>query len=288
MDKVEFTHLEKIFWPSEKYTKGDFIEYYSSVAKYIVPYLKNRPITLHRYPRGIQNEGFFQKNLEDHPSWIKTISIEHEDKTVHYPLIPDIPSLLYLANYDSIDFHPFHSSISSLKHPDYLVLDLDPEKVDFSDVVETALVIHDILEKAKIKNFCKTSGGRGLHIYIPLDGSLDYDKTKDIARNIAQATLEQLPKLISLERMPAKRQGKVYVDFLRNSFGQTAVSVYSVRPLPHAPVSTPLEWKEVKKGLSPLNFTIKSVPKRLASKGDSFKGILKKSSVTNLLKNFGL
>ncbi len=284
MAKFKPTHPDKMYWPKEKITKGELLEYYSAIAPYILPYLKNRPVMLHRYPNGVGAPGFYQKNLEEHPDWLETVAVEHEDKTVHYPLAQDKDSLLYLVNLATIDFHPFLSSKEKIKNPDYLIFDLDPVDISFDSVIHTAQVFHRLLDDAGVKNFCKTSGGRGLHIVVPLDGKLDFDQAKEIAKSIALLVQKQLPTIISLERSPSNRKGKIYIDYLRNTWGQTTVSTYSVRPRPGAPVSTPLEWKEVKKGLDPSKFTIFTVPKRVASRGDIFKGVLKKTSSQKIIK----
>ena len=267
---IKLTHLGKIFWPQEGYTKEDLINYYASVAKFILPYLKNRPVMLHRYPNGIQKSGFYQKEIGKCPSWIKTVKIKHENREITYPLIQDKATLLYLVNLGCIDFHPFLSDSHHLKHPNYLVFDLDPKGASFDSVIKTALAIHQILEEKHMRNFCKTSGGKGLHIFVPLDGRLDFDASKKLAKSIALMVQKQLPDLISLKKGSNQRQKKVLIDYSRNAWAQTMVSPYSVRPRPHAPVSMPLEWKEVKKGLNPLKFTLKTAIKRLAIKGDLF------------------
>lgn len=196
--EVELTHLDKILWPRERYTKGDVIQYYASVAHEILAYLKNRPVMVHRYPRGIHHPGFYQKNVEEHPSWIETVAVKHENRTVHYPLIQNKATLLYLANLGCIDFHPLLSPVAHLKRLSYLVLDLDPEDLAFEYVIETALVICDILESAQVKSCCKTSGGRGLHIVIPTAGQLDFTEAKEIVHALALCVQKQLPRLISL------------------------------------------------------------------------------------------
>ncbi len=273
--KIELTHLDKIYWPDEKITKGDLIDYYENVASYILPYLKDRPIMLHRYPDGIQGKEFYQKDLpESRPTFIKTCGIDQEGKTNHYLLIKDINSLLYAVNLGSIDLHPFISRCKNLENPDYCVIDLDPSGVSFEKVVEAALVIHDILDKIKVKHYCKTSGGRGLHIMIPLHNNYDYDQSRRFAELIASYTNKMLPRTTSLERAPDKRSKKIYLDCLQNRVSQTVVAPYAVRPRPHALVSTPLNWNEVNAHLDPLQFNIKTVPKRLKKIGDISKSFL--------------
>ncbi len=268
---VSLTNLDKLLWKKEKISKGDLIEYYAAISRTILPYLKARPLVMHRFPDGITGESFYQKEAGKVPSFVKT----HLVKKVNYILVDNAKTLLYVANLASIELHPFHSRVKNLEKPDYLIFDLDPESISFDAVVETAQVIHDQLEKIHMPNFCKTSGGDGLHIYVPLKGKYTYPQVKEFAMGVAALVHEELPEITSLERLPRKRQKKVYIDTLQNEHGQTVVAPYSVRGRPGATVSTPLEWKEVKPGLDPTQFTLRTTLKRLAKKGDLFKGMLK-------------
>jgi bifunctional non-homologous end joining protein LigD len=269
---MEFTHIDKVYWPKEKITKGDLLEYYAKVAKTMLPYLKDRPLVMHRFPNGIKEEGFYQKDVKEVPDFVKTTLITHSNRKVRYILAQNTETLLYVANLGSIELHLFNSTVKHLDKPDYLVLDLDPEAISFDAVVDAALIIHELLGEAP--HFCKTSGGSGMHIFIPLKAKYDYEETRAMALKIAQEVCERLPKITSLERNPKKRQRKVYIDTLQNSKGQLVAAPYSVRAFKGAPVSTPLGWNEVKHGLNPKDFTIENVPDRLAKKGDLFKGIL--------------
>lgn len=273
---MTLTNLDKVFWPEEGYTKGDVIAYYEAIASTILPYLKDRPMVLNRHPNGIKDKGFFQKNvsLSKFPSWIQTAKITHHERTIEYVLVQDKDTLIYIANLGCIELNPFHARVKSITHPDYLMIDLDPESVPFQKVIEAAMVVHEIFEELEVPNYCKTSGGRGLHIYVPLGAKYDYEQVQLVGKLIALLTQERLPKLISLERSPAKRQRQIYIDIPRNASGQTLAAPYSLRPRPHAPVSTPLDWKEVTTDLDPLAFDIKSVPKRIKKKKDPFKPVL--------------
>lgn len=284
---VQLSNLDKLYWKKDKITKGDMLEYYAAVAPYMLPYLKDRPLVLHRFPEGIEGESFYQKEAgKNLPSFVKTVSIQHTAKKINYILVQNAKTLLYVANLGSFEFHPFSSTVKHLDKPDYMVLDLDPENTPFDNVVDTASAIHEVLEEAKIPSFCKTSGARGLHVFVPLGHKYDYDKCTRFAELLAAIVNARVPRLTSLERMPKKRQKKVYIDFLQNHKGQTIVSAYSVRGRPHATVSTPLLWKEVKHGLDPADFTIRTVPKRLSQKGDLFKPILGKGiNLTVSLRN---
>jgi bifunctional non-homologous end joining protein LigD len=271
------THLDKIFWPEEGYTKGDLIHYYQSVAPYLLPHLKDRPESLLRCPNGIKGQKFFQKNV-DHkiPDWLPTHVVKHKEEAITYLLIQDVDSLTFAINLGCIDLNPFNSRIKSLENPDYLILDLDPEDIKFDAVVETALAIHDLLSEQSIPSYCKTSGATGIHIYIPLGAKYSYEQCKQFAELLAHLSHEQVPHITSLERSPSKRQKRVYIDFLQNNFGQTLASPYSVRPRSGAPVSTPLDWSEVKLGLDPLDFNLSNTLKRLKKRGDLFAPVLKK------------
>lgn len=273
---IKLTHLDKIFWPKEGYTKGDLIAYYQSVADIILPHLKDRPLSLHRHPQGINEKGFFQKNYPNAPEWItkKIVHSKHEERDIHYLVCQNQETLLYLANLGCIEMNPWLSKIKTLKKPDFCVLDLDPESIDFNAVIKTAQYIHRLLEKIGIESFCKTSGATGLHIYIPLGAKYSYKQSGQFAELIAIMINRQLPDITSVIRSPAKRQGKVYIDFLQNRMGQTMASPYSVRPQPGALISTPLLWSEVNSRLHPTLFHIKNIHKRIEKKGDLWQKIL--------------
>jgi bifunctional non-homologous end joining protein LigD len=253
------------------------------MAPYILPYLRNRPVVLHRFPDGIHGQSFYQKECGPNPpAFIKTVPVQHEERKVHYFVINNKESLLYIANLGSIELHPFHARLPSIDKPDYCIFDLDPTGVSFDAVIDVALTIHKLLDEFKLPHVCKTSGGSGLHIYIPLHGKYDYKTVKQFATLFARYVHEQLPGKTSLERNPQKRKRKIYLDILQNQKMQTVICPYAVRGFPHAPVSTPLEWKELKHGLRPTDFTIRTVPKRVAKKKDLFKPVLHKT--TNLQK----
>ncbi len=275
---VAFVNPTKIFFPEDGYTKGDLIQYYRETADYILPYLKDRPQSLNRHPNGIDKPGFYQKDVAGlTPSWIKTIDISHDSgKTVRYLVVTNEASLLYMVNLGCIEINPWFSRTTGLSKPDFLVIDLDPEDISFDKVVETALVVKEALDKAGSESFCKTSGATGLHIYVPIGARYEYEVAKNFTHLMCQLVNENAPLLTSIERSPGKRQKRVYLDYLQNSMGQTLAAPYSVRPRPGAPVSAPLEWKEVKKGLDPCAFTIKTMGERLKKKGDLFKGALGK------------
>ncbi len=274
---LKLTHLDKVFWPKLGYTKGDVINYYETLAPLIVPYLKNRPFVMNRYPNGIDHESFFQKqvNLDQLPPGLKTIAVSHQERIVDYLAINTTNALLYAANLGCIELNPFHARTPHLDRPDYMVIDLDPEDLAINYVIQVALVIHEILDSMSLKNFCKTSGKRGLHIFVPLNSKATFEQSRELAKQVGILAQKKLPKLISLEHKPSARQQKVYIDYLRNARHQTIASAYSLRPVAYAPVSAPLSWDEVKPGLNPLDFTIETMPQRIYEKGDLFAGVLK-------------
>lgn len=278
LQNIHLSHPDKIYWPTEKYTKKDLMDYYQSISPFILPFLKDRPMVLRRFPKGIEGENFIQKNTQSlHlPEGIQTIEIKHEEKSLWYFLIQDETSLEYTVNLGTIEFHPFHSHVGQLDNPDYFVLDLDPESVPFNSVIETAQIIHQLFEQWKIPHYCKTSGGRGLHIYIPLHAKYTVDQVSKFGQILGMLVHEQLPKITSLERSPSNRQKKIYLDVLQNRAKQTVVAPYSLRGRPQAPVSTPLHWEELKKGLKPQYFTIETMIPRLKDVGEIFYPILGK------------
>ena len=225
--------LDNIFyWPKEKITKGDLIKYYDAIAPYLLPYLKDRPESLRRYPNGITGQTFFQKNLVNHPDWVTTAALKHKEGTVNYLLIQNEESLLFAANMGCIELHPFFSRTSALHNPDYLVIDLDPKGASFEKVIQVAQTVHEVLEELQVPSYCKTSGATGLHIAIPLGAKYDYAQVKAFAEIIALLVHRRIPKISTLERSLSKRQNKVYIDVYQNNFGQTIAAPYSVRARP--------------------------------------------------------
>ena len=280
LDKIALTltSLDKLYWKREGFSKGHMLQYYGQIAPYLLPYMLDRPQSLHRYPNGIAAPHFYQKDMEGKvPQWIET----HEDfsestgKPVHYLVCKNEATLLYMANLGCIEMHPWHSRIPSINNPDWCLIDLDPDtKNTYDQVVETALVIKKILDDAGAVSYPKTSGSTGLHIYIPLGAKWSYEESKNLAHAVVSVAQRELSKTTSLERDPDKRKGKIYLDFLQNRETQTAAAPYSLRPKPGVPVSTPLHWDEVKPGLTPTAFTATTIFARLKAEGDLFKPVL--------------
>lgn len=286
------TNLTKVFWPDEGYTKGDVIDYYREVAPVILPYLRDRPESLNRHPNGIAGKNFFQKNVSKQPPppWVKTARIKSGSgsETIEYVLCQDEASLLYLANLGCIELNPWNSRLDHLDNPDYAILDLDPEDIAFVHVVEAAQAVRKVLDRAGVECCCKTSGKRGLHIFVPLGAKYSYETARQFAQVVATFVHNQLPETTSIVRSPAQRQHRVYLDYLQNARGQTLAAPYSIRPAPGATVSTPLAWREVKKGLDPAKFTIKTLSRRLDKVGDLWKPVLNKGvDLQEALANLG-
>ena len=290
--KVQVTHPEKIYFPKSKITKGAVLEYYRTIAPIILPYLKNRPLSLKRNPNGITAKGFFQKDAgENFPDWIKTAPFyaASTGKTVNYTICNDVSTLLYLANIGCIEMNPWSSTIKSPDHPTYLIIDIDPSpKNTFDQVVETVQCTGQILEKAGATFYCKTSGATGMHVFVPLNAKYEYEEVRRFGEIIATEVQKQLPAFTSLERSLSKRGDNIYIDYLQNSKGQTVASAYSVRPVEGAQVSAPVLWTEVKKGLHPSQFTIFNIEKRVQQLGDVFYMAIKKGvNIKSCLKSLG-
>jgi len=278
---VKISNYDKIYFPKDKITKGDVIEYYQQVAPYILPYLKNRPESLKRNPNGILDEGFYHKDAGDGaPEWVATKKIfsESANKDIDYILCNNKATLAFLNNLGCIEINPWASTIQKLDQPSYMVIDIDPsEKNSFEEVIEAAQVIKSILDEAGAKSYCKTSGATGLHIYVPTGQKYSYEQVKDFAHLICTLANEQIPSITSLVRSLAKRNKKhIYLDYLQNRRGQTIAAPYSLRPKSGATVSMPLLWSEVKKGLSPGDFTIHNAVKQIARRKELFKPVLGK------------
>jgi bifunctional non-homologous end joining protein LigD len=275
--QVTITNPDKVFWPEEAYTKSDLVAYYERVAPWLVPYLRDRPLVLTRYPDGITGKSFFQKDAPEWaPEWIRRERIHARgvDRDIDYFVVDDVEGLRYVANTGTIPLHLWASRVGTIERPDWLVLDLDPKGAPFTDVVKVALALRGILERLELPGYPKTSGATGLHILLPLGARYTYEETRTFARLLATLAVEAVPAIATIARMIDTRGGKVYVDFGQNGPGQTIVAPLSVRPLPGAPVSTPLRWPEVTARLEPRRFTIRTVPARLDKAGDPMTAVL--------------
>jgi bifunctional non-homologous end joining protein LigD len=277
--ELKFTNLNKIYWPVEKITKRDLINYYYQISPYILPYLKNRPQSLNRHPNGIDGKSFYQKDVTGKvPDWIDTYLYHagDSDEDKHFLLGNNEATLLYMASLGCIEINPWSSTIKKPDHPTWCIIDLDPDKNTFDQVIEVAQITKQICDDMGVESYCKTSGSTGLHIYIPLGAKYTYEQSKEFAKIIVTLVHRQLPKYTSLERTVADRKGKMYLDFLQNRAQATIAAPYSIRPKAGATVSMPLHWDEVKKGLKMKDFTIKNALPRVDEMGDIFKPVLGK------------
>ncbi|WP_442588049.1 DNA ligase D [Pedobacter sp. AW31-3R] len=288
--KVKLTNLSKIYWKEENITKGQMIRYYDEMADYILPHLHHRPLSLNRHPDGADAPGFFQKDLDlkKVPSWIKSAPLfsDSTDKNIDYLICNDKATLLWMANLGCIEINPWISTYKKPERPLFAVMDLDPHDIDFREVIAVAQTIKAVLDKMKIQGFIKTSGSKGLHIFIPIGTSNDYDVAKDFIHYLGQIVHSEHPGTTSLERSPSKRKHKIYLDYLQNRRGQTIVAPYSLRPKRGATVSAPLEWDEVNSHLSLKDYTIFNMAGRMEKKGDLWKDIL--GTKNNLIRGLKL
>jgi bifunctional non-homologous end joining protein LigD len=278
-DVIQLTNLDKVYWPDEGYTKGDLIKYYYEVSKYILPYLKDRPLIMKRYPAGIKGHFFHQHDVDEAPRFVRTVSLEaDEDRhVVDYVVGDNLQTLLYMANLGAIERHPWHSRTRNLERPDWFVFDLDPgEGVAFTTICEVAVSVREVLARVGLKSYPKTSGSRGIHVYVPVEPRYDYETIARFAERIARIVATENPQVATVERsLKRRKRGQIYMDHMQNARGKSVVAPYSVRPKAGAPVSAPLEWKEIEKcKFTPQDFTIKNILKRLEKKGDLFRPVL--------------
>ena len=263
---VKTTNRDKLFWPEDGYTKGDLIDYYQAIFPWLMPYLERRPVVLTRYPDGIHGKSFFQKDAPDYaPEWVRTERMwsEYARRDIDYFVVDSVEALSYLANMAAIPLHIWASRLPEITHPDWCSLDLDPKEAPFAHVVEVAQAAGELCQRLKLPAFIKTTGSSGLHVMIPLARQFTHDQARSLAEVLAQALLKQVPKIATMTRAVNKRAGKVYLDYMQNGHGKLLVAPFSVRPLPGAPVSMPLEWSEVNDKLKVRGFTIKNAVDRM-------------------------
>ncbi|UNC93959.1 non-homologous end-joining DNA ligase [Candidatus Contubernalis alkaliaceticus] len=290
--ELRLTNLDKVLWPREGFTKSQLIKYYLEAAPYLLKYLRNRPVVFQRFPGGIQEKGFYQKNFPlEGPSWVKTFSINSRSssKVTRYILVEDVQTLAWLGNQACIEIHPWFSSLQSLENPDFAVFDLDPmEESTFEQVCSVSLTIRDLLVKVGLKCYPKTSGSTGLQVYVPLKPRYSYEEVRKFVSYFCSLVHDIHPQITTMERKVDKRQGKIYLDYLQNAWGKTINAPYSIRPHPGAPVSTPLLWEEIQQGniTSSSAFHLLNIKERLEAKGDLFEGVLTgKQSIDGILEN---
>jgi bifunctional non-homologous end joining protein LigD len=262
--EVPFSNLEKVFWPEEGYTKGDLIAYYRAISPWLLPYLRDRPVVLTRYPDGIAGKSFFQQDAPDYvPSWVRTWRVEEKD----FFICDDVETLLYVANMATIPLHLWASRVIAPQNPDWCIVDLDPKTAPFADVVTLARAVHELCEEIGLPSFCKTSGQKGLHVLVPLGGQLDHAQSVSLAELIAHAIEKDHGSIATTARQIPARKGRVYLDCYQNGYGKTIAGPFSARPVAGATVSMPLKWSEVNGKLDPRKFTMKTAPARMKRMG---------------------
>ncbi len=280
---VRLSNLDKPYWPEQGITKGDLLRYYRDVAPALLPQIRDRPFTMKRYPDGWQGTPFFRKDVTNYaPAWLKRVAVRvtsrgspQQSRTIEAPVVNDELSLLWMVNTGCIECHTWYSRIDKLERPDRVVFDLDPsDDVGFAETVEVALLVRQFLDALGLASFPKTSGALGLHVLVPIERRHTYDDTRRLATEVARAIARTHPDVATTEWSKAKRRG-VLIDASQNARGKTIASVYSVRPMPKATVSTPLHWDEVNEKPDPSTYTMEAVLDRLDRHGDLYEGMLK-------------
>jgi bifunctional non-homologous end joining protein LigD len=264
---VELSHTGKVLFPDDNITKGDLVAYYQDAAEAMLPWLRDRPAAMRRYPDGITSAGIMQKNVPRYfPDWVTRAEVRKQGGSLHQVICDKPATIVYLANQACIELHAFLSRLDRIDHPDQLIFDLDPPDADrFGDVRSAALVLRELLQGGLgLAAFLKTTGGKGLHVHVPLDAGADFDAAREFAQDVAALLTVRNPGLVTTEQRKDKRGKLVYLDVMRNAYAQLAVTPYSVRARPGAPVATPLSWEELDDKLRPGQFTIRTVPQRVS------------------------
>ena len=283
-ERVSLTSLDRVYWPDEKLTKFDLLSYYLEISSQIMPFLKDRPAILQRYPRGIKAPMFFQQDTESAPQYIKTVRlVNQEGREVNYSVFTTVGSLLHFVNLGTIEQHPWHSTLKHLDKPDYVMLDLDPKQAPWKNVLDVALVCKEIFDEIGLKALPKTSGSSGIHVYVPLKPKHNFGKVAAIAEGLAAEVARRAPKIATIQRSLARREKQqVYVDAMQNARGKTIAAPFSARARPGATVSMPLTWKQIEKGVKISDFTIDNAPALIKKNGDPWEDFFAVAQVLKL------
>ena len=278
-DAVKVTHPEKVLFPDSGITKGDLCLYYEAIAPLMVPHIAGRPVTMDRYPAGIAKKGFIHKNVaKGFPDWLERVEVEKRDEkdpgTVNYPLANDTRSLVWMANQNCVTPHVWNRRAPDIRHPDLCVFDLDPPGDDPERLRAAALALRELLDALELPSFVKTSGSKGFHIVVPVDGETDFETSRRFAHGAGAVLVKRHPELLTQEFIKADRAGRILMDTGRNGPGATFAAVYAVRPKPGAPVSAPCTWEEVERSaVGPRTFTLRTISDRITEVGDLWKGL---------------
>jgi bifunctional non-homologous end joining protein LigD len=289
--EVRLTNLRKVFWRELHLTKGDLLQYYADVSEVLLPHLQDRAMVMRRYPNGAAGESFFMKRAPSpRPAWIEICSIDHGSKgVIDFPVIQDLASLMWVVNLGCIDLNQWYARSDDIDRPDYLHFDLDPGPgATFAQVRETAVIVHEALDALKMPSLVKTTGSKGIHVYVPIVRGPEQQEVWLFTKALATELASRHPALVTAEYRVAKRpHGRVLVDYNQNAWGRTLASIYSVRPKPDATVSTPVTWSEVGRGVSIEDFTMANVPARVRKLGDLWQPLLQKRNRFNLKRYLG-
>jgi bifunctional non-homologous end joining protein LigD len=270
---VEVSNADKVLFPDDGITKGELIEYYRQIADTMLPHIEGRPVAMHRFPDGLDGESFYQKEVPDYfPDWVTRVSVSKEGGSLTQLVCDKAATLVYLANQACMTPHVWLSRVDQLNNPDLLIFDLDPPDGELEDVRFAARALRDVLKELGLVVFIQTTGSRGFHVVVPLDGSADFDTARAFAQDVAELVARQEPDRLTTEQYKEQRRGRVFLDTLRNSYAQTFAAPYAVRPRPGAPVATPIDWAELGKA-DPQRYNIRNVFRRLGQKGDPWKGM---------------
>lgn len=273
--EIELSNRDKVFFEDAGLTKGDVVEHYRKVAPVMLPHLRGRPVSMERFPDGIDGPSFFNKDTPDHfPDWIERVEFpRREGGSFRAPVIESEAALVYLADQAVLTPHLYLAPTDDLEHPDRLVFDLDPPEgtEDFALVRRAALALREVLDDVDLPAWVQTTGSKGYHVTVPLDGSADFDEARDFARELARVVVDRDDEHTTLEQRKKERKGRVFLDTLRNAYGATVVAPYALRARPGAPVATPIDWDELEKGADPRDWTLTSVPRRLGQREDPWK-----------------
>jgi bifunctional non-homologous end joining protein LigD len=273
---IKLSNLDKLYYPDKKYIKQDIIDYYNKIASYILPHIKNRPLVMQRFPDGINNEGFYQKEIPDYfPTWIekKVIDLEKEGSQ-SLVVVEKKADLIYLVNQGTLIFHVWLCKKQNINKPDKIIFDLDPsDNDDFGMVKFAATKLKSIFEEKNLSVFVMTTGSKGLHVIMPIKPRAEFDKIRELAKTIAEELVNQYPGILTTELRKEKRKGRIFLDYLRNAFGQTTVAPYSLRAIKNAPIATPLDWSELPLLNDPQKYNLSNIFKRLGHKKDPWKDL---------------
>ena len=270
------THPDKVLFPADGITKGELAAYYEAIAPVMLPHVRGRPVTMERFHRGIGEKGFFQKNVvKGFPDWLERVEVGKKNGSVHHPVVHDARGLVWLANQNSITPHVWTSRVPDVSRPDVVIIDLDPADEDGERLCAATLVVRDVLAERGLRSWVKTSGSKGFHIAVPLDGAADYGMVARFAHGVGELLVERDPRNFTREFYKVDRGGRILVDTGRNEYSATFAAAYAVRPRPGAPVSAPCTWTEIEEGrVGPRSFTLRSMADRIARVGDVWRDML--------------